>query len=150
MSWILISLNQSISVAQPGSILQTNILFFQQFTLLSDLVVCAELQSYIHPNEWAMNPAKSVAFTQDELIPAEAEKYAHQIIDRTLLVLVSPGSPVGSCIIQAFSHNLSPSYPTLPYTNYSTSITHLLIPPHPPHTPRIQLKMPESQVNSQP
>ena len=33
-----------------------------------------------------MNPAKLVAFTRDELIPTEAEKYAHQIIDKEMPV----------------------------------------------------------------
>ena len=33
-----------------------------------------------------MNPAKLVAFTRDELIPTEAKKYAHQIIDKEMPV----------------------------------------------------------------
>ena len=56
------------------------------FTLLSDPAVCAELQSYVRSNKWALNPAKLVAFTWDELIPAKAEKYAHQIIDKEVPV----------------------------------------------------------------
>lgn len=56
------------------------------FTLLSDPAVCAELQSYVRLNKWAMNPAKLAAFTRDELIPTEAEKYAHQIIDKEMPV----------------------------------------------------------------
>ena len=54
------------------------------FTLLSDPAVCAELRSYVRSNKWAMNPAKLAAFTQNELIPAEAEKYAHQIVDKEM------------------------------------------------------------------
>ena len=54
------------------------------FTLLSDPAVCAELRSYVRSNKWAMNLAKLAAFTRNELIPAEAEKYAHQIIDKEM------------------------------------------------------------------
>lgn len=32
-----------------------------------------------------MNLVKLAAFTQDELIPAEAEKYAQQIVDKEML-----------------------------------------------------------------
>jgi len=54
------------------------------FTLLSDPAVCAELRSYVRLNKWAMNPAKLVAFMQDELIPVEAKKYACQIVDKEM------------------------------------------------------------------
>ena len=54
------------------------------FTLLSDPAVCAELRSYVQSNKWAMNPAKLAAFTRDELIPGEAEKYARQIVDKEM------------------------------------------------------------------
>jgi hypothetical protein len=54
------------------------------FTLLSDPAVCVELRSHVWSNKWAMNPAKLAAFTQNELIPAEAEKYAHQIINKEM------------------------------------------------------------------
>lgn len=54
------------------------------FTLLSDPAVCTELRSYVRSNKWVMNPAKLAAFTRNELIPAEAEKYARQIIDKEM------------------------------------------------------------------
>ena len=54
------------------------------FTLLSDPAVCAELRSYVRLNKWALNLAKLAAFTRDELIPAEAEKYARQIVDKEM------------------------------------------------------------------
>jgi hypothetical protein len=31
-----------------------------------------------------MNPVKLAAFTQDKLIPAKAEKYARQIVDKEM------------------------------------------------------------------
>ena len=52
------------------------------FTLLSDPAVCVELKSYIWSNKWAINLAKLAVFIQDELIPTEAERYVHQIVNR--------------------------------------------------------------------
>ena len=54
------------------------------FTLLSDLAVCAELRSYVQSNKWVLNLVKLAAFTRDELIPVEAEKYACQIVDKEM------------------------------------------------------------------
>src|SRR6202040_3538231 len=54
------------------------------FTLLSDPAVCEELRTYIRSNKWSMNPAKLAAFTRNELIPNEAEKYARQIVDKEM------------------------------------------------------------------
>ena len=54
------------------------------FTLLSDPEVCAELRAYVCSNKWSMNPQKLAAFTKNEMIPAEAEKYAHHIVDKEM------------------------------------------------------------------
>ena len=54
------------------------------FTLLSDPEVCAELRAYVRSNKWSMNPQKLAAFMKNEMIPAEAEKYAHHIVDKEM------------------------------------------------------------------
>lgn len=54
------------------------------FTLLSDPTVCEELQNYVWSTKWSMNPSKLAVFTWNELIPDEAKKYAHQIIDEEM------------------------------------------------------------------
>ncbi|KAJ2915126.1 hypothetical protein MD484_g5288, partial [Candolleomyces efflorescens] len=53
----------------------------KSFTLLSDPVVQAELQLYIRSNKWAVNPANLVAFSQNRMVPMEAEKYLWDITE---------------------------------------------------------------------
>jgi len=43
-----------------------------------------ELRTYMRSNKWALDPEKLAAFTKNQLIPAEAEKYAHKIIDNEM------------------------------------------------------------------
>ena len=38
--------------------------------------------SFLSYCKWAINLVKLAAFTQDELIPTEAEGYTHQIVNR--------------------------------------------------------------------
>ena len=54
------------------------------YTLLSDPAICAELQTYMRSNKWSMNPQKLVEFTKNKMIPSEAEKYLHSIVDEEM------------------------------------------------------------------
>ena len=54
------------------------------FTLLSDPDICAELRTYVCLNKWSMDPHKLAMWTKNELIPAKAEKYAHQVINKEM------------------------------------------------------------------
>ncbi|KAI6017800.1 hypothetical protein BKA83DRAFT_4465169 [Pisolithus microcarpus] len=49
------------------------------YSLLSDPGIATELWTYMQSNEWAINPEKLTTLTKNQLIPAEAEKYVHQI-----------------------------------------------------------------------
>ena len=51
-------------------------------SLLEDPDICAELRSYLRTNKWAMNPQKLAEFMNAKLLPAEAKKYLHQIVDK--------------------------------------------------------------------
>jgi hypothetical protein len=51
------------------------------FSLLEDHSICAELHSFLHSNEWAINPAKLVEFSQQKMIPAAADKYLRKLVD---------------------------------------------------------------------
>ena len=53
-------------------------------SLLEDPDICAELRSYLRTNKWAMNPQKLAKFTNAKLLPAEAKKYLHQIVDKEM------------------------------------------------------------------
>jgi hypothetical protein len=53
-------------------------------SLLEDPDICAELRSYLRTNKWAMNPQKLAEFTKAELLPAEAKKYLHQIVEKEM------------------------------------------------------------------
>jgi len=54
------------------------------YSLLSDPGIAVELRTYMRSNKWALDPEKLAAFTKNQLIPAEAEKYAHKIIDNEM------------------------------------------------------------------
>jgi hypothetical protein len=51
------------------------------FSLLDDPEVQTELRSYIRTNKWSMNPQKLSDFTKNKLLPDEAKKYLHNIIE---------------------------------------------------------------------
>ena len=54
------------------------------YSLLSDPSITAELRTYMRSNKWALDPEKLAAFTKNQLIPAEAENYAHKLIDNKM------------------------------------------------------------------
>ncbi|KAG1727295.1 uncharacterized protein EDB91DRAFT_1061178 [Suillus paluster] len=54
------------------------------YSLLSDPAIAAELRAYIRSNKWAMNPDKLVQFSQNKLIPAEADKYLKHVVDEEM------------------------------------------------------------------
>jgi hypothetical protein len=51
------------------------------FSLLDDPEVQIELRSYMRTNKWSMNPQKLSDFTKNKLLPDEAKKYMHHIIE---------------------------------------------------------------------
>jgi hypothetical protein len=51
------------------------------FLLLDDLEVQTELRSYMRMNKWSMNPQKLSDFTKNKLLPDEAKKYLHCIVE---------------------------------------------------------------------
>ncbi|KAG1850739.1 hypothetical protein C8R48DRAFT_750082 [Suillus tomentosus] len=51
------------------------------YSLLGDPVVAAELHAYVRSNKWVVNPEKLAQFSKDKLIPSEAEKYLHALVD---------------------------------------------------------------------
>jgi hypothetical protein len=53
----------------------------KSFSLLEDPAICAELHFFIRSNKWAMNPAKVVGFSQQNMIPAAADKYLQKLVD---------------------------------------------------------------------
>ena len=53
-------------------------------SLLEDPDICAELRSYLRTNKWAMNPQKLAEFMNAKLLPAEAKKYLHRIVDKEM------------------------------------------------------------------
>ena len=54
------------------------------YSLLSDPGIAVELHTYMQSNKWALDPEKLATFTKNQLIPAEAEKYTHKIIDNEM------------------------------------------------------------------
>jgi hypothetical protein len=50
------------------------------YSLLSDPTVAAELRAYVRSNKWAMDPAKLVQFSRNQLIDTAADKYLQHII----------------------------------------------------------------------
>ena len=53
-------------------------------SLLEEPKICTELQSYLQSNKWSMNPQKLAEFSKNQLIPGEAEKYLHQIVEKEM------------------------------------------------------------------
>ncbi|KAG1896770.1 uncharacterized protein F5891DRAFT_1192665 [Suillus fuscotomentosus] len=51
------------------------------YSLLDDPALAAELRTYVHSNKWAINPEKLAEFSKSKLIPSEAEKYLHTIVN---------------------------------------------------------------------
>ncbi|KAG1868722.1 hypothetical protein C8R48DRAFT_747104 [Suillus tomentosus] len=51
------------------------------YSLLDDPAVAAELRTYVCSNKWAINPEKLAEFSKSKLIPSEAEKYLHTIVN---------------------------------------------------------------------
>ncbi|KAH9018306.1 hypothetical protein EDB84DRAFT_1626781 [Lactarius hengduanensis] len=51
------------------------------FSLLDDPEVQTELRSYIRTNKWSMNPRKLSDLTKNKLIPDEAKKYLHNVVE---------------------------------------------------------------------
>ena len=54
------------------------------YSLLDDPDIAAELRAYIRSNKWAMNPQKLADFSKNRLIPDEAAKYVHDLIDHEM------------------------------------------------------------------
>ncbi|KAJ3987893.1 hypothetical protein F5890DRAFT_1571338 [Lentinula detonsa] len=54
------------------------------FSLLEDLLICAELQSWLHTNKWAMNPAKLAQHTQEKIIMPEVKKYLQNTVNNEM------------------------------------------------------------------
>jgi len=53
-------------------------------SLLDDPDIMAELCAYIRSNKWVMNPQKLADFSKNKLIPAEALKYVHNLVDQEM------------------------------------------------------------------
>lgn len=53
-------------------------------SLLDDPDIAAEIRSYLRSNKWATNPAKLADFTNNKLLPDEAEKYLHHIVNKEM------------------------------------------------------------------
>ncbi|KAG1790729.1 uncharacterized protein HD556DRAFT_1446007 [Suillus plorans] len=51
------------------------------YSLLDDSVGAAELRTYVHLNKWAVNPEKLAEFSKNKLVPLEAERYLHVIVN---------------------------------------------------------------------
>ncbi|KIJ39220.1 hypothetical protein M422DRAFT_258109 [Sphaerobolus stellatus SS14] len=51
------------------------------YSLLDDPEICTELHSYIRSNKWAIDPKKLALFSKQKLIPNEASKCLHQIVN---------------------------------------------------------------------
>ena len=54
------------------------------FTLLDDPTICVEMRSYLRSNKWSMNPQKLALFSKNKMIPAEAQKYLTQIVNKEM------------------------------------------------------------------
>jgi len=53
-------------------------------SLLDDPNISNEILSYLRSNKWATHPKKLAAFHNNELLPAEAEKYVKNIVDKEM------------------------------------------------------------------
>jgi hypothetical protein len=56
----------------------------KMFSLLDDPEVVTELQSYLRTNKWSMDPKKLSAFTKNKLLPDEAKKHLHHVIEKEM------------------------------------------------------------------
>jgi hypothetical protein len=54
------------------------------FSLLDDPEIQTELCSYLRMNKWSQSPQKLSDFTKNKLLPAEARKYLHNIVQREM------------------------------------------------------------------
>ena len=54
------------------------------FLLLDDPEVATELQSYLQTNKWSIDLKKLSAFTKNKLLPDEAKKYLHHVIEKEM------------------------------------------------------------------
>ncbi|KAN0128344.1 hypothetical protein V8E53_013849 [Lactarius tabidus] len=54
------------------------------FSLLDDPEIQTELCSYLRTNKWSQSPQKLSDFTKNKLLPAEARKYLHNIVQREM------------------------------------------------------------------
>ena len=54
------------------------------FSLLDDPEVATELRSYLRTNKWSMDPQKLSAFTKNKLLPDEAKKYLHRVVEKEM------------------------------------------------------------------
>ncbi|KAJ7580340.1 hypothetical protein C8J56DRAFT_896344 [Mycena floridula] len=55
------------------------------FSLLDDPAICTELHAYLRTNKWSMNPGKLAESTKNKLLPDEAKKYLHHVVDQEML-----------------------------------------------------------------
>ncbi|KAF8523101.1 hypothetical protein BU17DRAFT_75038 [Hysterangium stoloniferum] len=53
-------------------------------SLLEDPNICAELRFYLRSNKWTINPEKLAEFINAKLLPTEAKKYLHRIVDKEM------------------------------------------------------------------
>jgi hypothetical protein len=53
-------------------------------SLFKDPEIQAELRTYVRSNKWAMNPQKLQDFTNNKLLPEEAEKYCKQLVNKEM------------------------------------------------------------------
>ncbi|KAJ7130810.1 hypothetical protein C8R43DRAFT_831687, partial [Mycena crocata] len=56
----------------------------KSFSLYDDPAIRAELRSYVRSEKWAMNPAKLVEFSQNQMVPAAADKYLRHITEEEM------------------------------------------------------------------
>ena len=54
------------------------------FTLLEDPEIWAELQSYVHSNKWAIDPAKLTDFMAQKMVPAVAKAYGTNLMEKEI------------------------------------------------------------------
>lgn len=54
------------------------------YTLLSNPTIATEMRSFLRTEKWAMDPQKLAEFTKNTMVPAEAKKYAEQIVNEEM------------------------------------------------------------------
>ena len=55
------------------------------YLLLDDPEIAMELHTYIHSNKWVMDAPRLTDFSKNRLVPMEAEKYLHSIVQNEML-----------------------------------------------------------------